>query len=59
VQLTNWASCVTAKIKIEAHKNERRKLKLTSLVRAVHATRAGVKCIISQGFLRCGSSAVA
>ena len=39
-----------AKIKIEAHKNERRKLKPTSLaiVRAVHATRSGVKCIISQ-----------
>jgi len=31
---------VPAKIKIEAHKNERRKLKLTSLVRAVHAARA-------------------
>jgi len=30
----------TAKIKIEAHKNERRKLKLTPLVRAVHAARA-------------------
>jgi len=37
----------TAKIKIEAHKNERRKLKLTPLVRAVHATLR-VKCIISQ-----------
>jgi len=32
----------TAKIKIEAHKNERRKLKLTSLVRAVHAL---IKCM--------------
>ena len=37
----------TAKIKIEAHKNGRKKKKLTSLLRAVHATRSGVKCIIS------------
>jgi len=31
------AQQTTAKIKIEAHKNKRRKLKLTFLVRAVHA----------------------